>query len=195
LQSLPRRRQRVNVARRGVAAALFAATIFSRRRTMRMLRAVAALVLLLGAPAAAQEGDIAAAKELMAVMHDELVGEMVDALSPSTWASIEGALKGKATMDAPTTRDLHAAIDPLVKEYIVRSLAEAPAIYAKRFTTDELRALTAFYKSPLGKKALWQMPKALGDLVQLAFGPKLAELQPKIEDAVKNVLRQRRSIR
>jgi hypothetical protein len=64
--------------------------------------------------------------------------------------------------------------EPLVEREISACVAEritAPGgladqllpVFAKRFTKDELRQLAAFYASPVGRKALSELPGALRD--------------------------------
>jgi hypothetical protein len=41
-------------------------------------------------------------------------------------------------------------------------------LYARHFTQDEVKALTAFYRSPAGKKSLEVMPVLMGESAQAA---------------------------
>lgn len=41
-------------------------------------------------------------------------------------------------------------------------------MYARHFSADEVKALTAFYRSPAGKKSLQVMPQLLADSAQVA---------------------------
>ncbi len=53
-------------------------------------------------------------------------------------------------------------------------LAWAAEIYATRFTVDELHAITAFYKTPVGQKTIKLMPELQGEI-----GLKVAKLLPQ----------------
>ncbi len=58
-------------------------------------------------------------------------------------------------------------------------------IYAKYYTTPEIKQLTAFYKSPLGAKTLSTMPQAIGETLQATF----AELQPRLTGLMDKMLK------
>ena len=44
-------------------------------------------------------------------------------------------------------------------------MKDAPPIYARHFTLDELRQLIAFYKSPVGAKAMRELPQVMAEFV------------------------------
>lgn len=55
-------------------------------------------------------------------------------------------------------------------------------VYAKHFSIDEVKQLTAFYKSPLGAKTLTEMPQVINETMAtgiVTFQPKLAALIDK----------------
>ena len=55
-------------------------------------------------------------------------------------------------------------------------------VYAKHFTIDEIKQLTAFYKSPLGTKTLTEMPQVVAETMNTGvtlFQPRLAALIDK----------------
>nr|WP_229503064.1 DUF2059 domain-containing protein [Pseudoduganella guangdongensis] len=41
-------------------------------------------------------------------------------------------------------------------------------MYARHFSAEDVKALTAFYRSPAGKKALQVMPQLMADSAQVA---------------------------
>lgn len=53
--------------------------------------------------------------------------------------------------------------------------------YAKEFTKEELKSLVAYYKSPVGKKALKIGPEFSKDITNL----KQSLIKPKIDKALK----------
>jgi hypothetical protein len=50
-------------------------------------------------------------------------------------------------------------------------------IYTTRFTTDEIKALMAFYKTPVGKKAAKMLPEISGE-VGKKIGPIMMQRLP-----------------
>lgn len=55
-------------------------------------------------------------------------------------------------------------------------------LYASHFTADEVKALTAFYRSPAGKKSLEVMPVLMGESAQVA--------QKLVQERAKRVIAQ-----
>ncbi|MTW10623.1 DUF2059 domain-containing protein [Pseudoduganella eburnea] len=55
-------------------------------------------------------------------------------------------------------------------------------LYASHFTADEVKALTAFYRSPVGKKSLEVMPVLMGESAQVA--------QKLVQERAKRVIQQ-----
>jgi uncharacterized protein len=106
------------------------------------------------APAAAQEPSanaIAMAKELITVKGGSTTFERI---VPGV---IESAKNSLIPTNPNVTRELnevavilHKDLDPKSNELIT----DVSRIYARRFTEQELKDLLAFYKSPLGKKAI-----------------------------------------
>ena len=95
--------------------------------------------------------------------------------------------------------DIPAEKMPLVEREISSFISEkivAPGglaeqllpVFAKRFSPQELRQLTAFYESPLGQKAVTVMPGALKEsreVAQRAAIGMLPELNQRVNDALK----------
>ena len=75
-------------------------------------------------------------------------------------------------------------------QYTTGVMADAPAIYARYFSAQELRDMLAFYKTPTGQKALQVMPQLTAEVFQMVM-QKMQGLQVQIMGAFNNVLRQR----
>ena len=58
-------------------------------------------------------------------------------------------------------------------------------VYAKNFTTPEIRQLTTFYKTPAGTKTLGVMTQAIGESLQAT----VAELQPRLSGIMDKMLK------
>jgi uncharacterized protein len=77
-----------------------------------------------------------------------------DAIASMTKELPEAAKAVAATMNDPKLMDEMAdAVMPL---------------YAKHFSADELRAMTAFYRSPVGAKMVRTMPQLMGESMQIS---------------------------
>ena len=64
--------------------------------------------------------------------------------------------------------------DPAITQEM---MAEMAPLYARHFTTDEIRQMAAFYRSPLGAKILTTMPAVMGE--SMALGQKV--MTPRIQ--------------
>ena len=58
--------------------------------------------------------------------------------------------------------------------------AEIVPLYSRHFTVDEMKAITEFYRTPAGKKALQAMPQLMMESMQI--GQKL--MQPRVQRVI-----------
>jgi uncharacterized protein len=58
-------------------------------------------------------------------------------------------------------------------------------VYAKYYTEDELKALSEFYKTPLGQKMMENMPKITGELMAMTMQLNQAQTGRIMEELVK----------
>ena len=63
-------------------------------------------------------------------------------------------------------------------------------IYHKHFTLEEIKELTAFYKSPLGQKISTKMPVVAQEIMQ-ATNAYSKSLQPEIQAAIKKIIEEK----
>jgi len=117
---------------------------------------VAALLLIAPAHAQSANSDAeAAARELIDTMK---LPDQFKAMLPMIIQHLKPAIVQNR---ADVARDFDAMM-PVVQEKMGTRLGELSnaiaAIYANNFTADELRELTAFYKSPAGQKFLQKTP-------------------------------------
>ena len=157
-----------------------------KRLLMSMLVAAA-----LTAPAFAQApapspDTLKAAQQLAALMSGDTVGQMSAAMTAQIWPTIERQLGPR--VDAATLAELRGEFEQSLAAFSKTAMADAPAVYARHFTVDELHALLAFYKSPVGAKALQTMPAVMAELGQ-EMAPRIqafeAELHGKLEATLK----------
>ena len=69
-------------------------------------------------------------------------------------------------------------------------MQEYPALYAKYFTTREMKELIAFYQTRTGQKAMRETPKLMGEAMGIVYG-KLPKMESQINVAVVDILRRR----
>src|SRR5712671_3503077 len=133
-----------------------------------------AVVLLLTAPARAQSSPspdaLAAAKELLEAQD---MAEQFKSLMPMIMKNLKPAMvQGRADLE----RDYDTIVPILLEGFQARisELSEAIAIvYSNNFSADELRAVTAFYKSPVGRNFLQKTSAITGQT--LAVTQKFAQ--------------------
>ena len=113
------------------------------------------------APAAAQQPSpaaVALAKEMITLKGGNVIFERI---VPGVIESAKNSLiptnpqVGKELTEVATI--LHKELEPKRGEL----LTEVSAIYAQRFTEQELKDMLVFYKTPLGKKVINEEPLAL----------------------------------
>ncbi len=132
-----------------------------------------------------------AANELMAVMSKDTVRQLVTGMTAQVWPALERALRTKRSdIDQATLTELRTEFERIQVEYMTGVMAEAPAIYAKHFSAQELRDMLAFYKTPTGQKSLQVMPQLTSEVFAMVM-QKMQGLQMQIMGAFTNVLRQR----
>lgn len=117
-----------------------------------------ALAVLSAAPTLAQSPSpdaLAAAKELVTTMN---LAEQFKSLMPMIMKNLKPAIvQGRSDVD----RDYEAMAPILLEGFEARmgELSEAVAIvYSSNFSADDLRAVTAFYRTPAGRKLLEKTP-------------------------------------
>jgi len=111
----------------------------------------------LGEPDAAR---IAAARALVdAIGGKSQALSTVDQLRKALIANIQATIPGKAVGFAAYAEKVMAEDSPQVTKYLGDVESLAVNFYARRFTTAEIEAITAFQKSEAGRKFLSQTPE------------------------------------
>ena len=67
-------------------------------------------------------------------------------------------------------------------------MKDAPALYAKYFSAQELNELAAFYRSATGAKALQVMPRLMGEFMTQML-PRMQGFQEKLAVSVQDILK------
>jgi uncharacterized protein len=131
------------------------------RRYTPFAAAILAVTFILGGPAAAQSVSpeaVAAARELVLVMR---ASEQFKTILPLIMRQLKPAIvQGRPEVE----RDFDAMMPVLQEmmnaqnETIAKLVDDIAMIYARNFTVDEMRRVTAFYREPVGQKFLDKMP-------------------------------------
>jgi hypothetical protein len=151
------------------------------RSLVRSLAACLVLTLMSAAPAPAQSPDaIAAAKELMTVMHS---ADNFKAMMPQLMMALKPAIvQGRPDVE----KDYDALVPALLgamNSKLDAMIDKIAAIYAARFSAAELREVANFYKGPTGQKFVTQLPGIMQESIAVGqqFGQQLAgEMQQRM---------------
>lgn len=169
---------------------------------MKILRILAVLALVgvpgLAAgtqPAAAQGAAtpeaLAEARELVAIISKDTIRQMVTQVAGQVWPMVERGLRAKQPdISANVLAELRTEFERIQIEYMADLMQDAPVIYARHFSAAELRELLAFYRSPIGAKALRELPQIMAESMALIM-PRLQQVQAKTMEAFTKVLRSR----
>ena len=140
-------------------------------------------------PARAQDSAspeaLQAAKKLAALMTGDTVTQVSHALTTQIWPTIERQFAPK--VDSATLAELRSEFERSVTEFSGETMKDAPAVYAKYFSVQELHDMLAFYRSPTGAKALKVMPQVLTD-VSTQIQPRMQAFQRTLNERVAAVM-------
>ncbi len=157
---------------------------------MRRLGGAIFACVLLMTPVLGQQGGspdaLQAARELQAVMSGDLVKQMVDQMMTAMWPGVENQFRAK--VNATTLADIRAEFQRVTLKYVLTVQDEAPAVYAKYFSAEELRSLSAFYRTPIGIKAITVMPKVMGESMQIMV-TKMPDMEKELTASIESVMR------
>jgi uncharacterized protein len=157
-----------------------------------MMRLFALIVLVAGLalPVRAQQTPspetMQAARELAAIVTGENLERLTAAMTAQIWPAIEQEMAGK--VDAATLADMRQEFERTLTAFTAEIMKQAPTIYARHFTTQELRDLVAFYKSPTGRKALHEIPKVIAD-VRTLMAPRMQAFQSDLNAKLVAIMR------
>ncbi len=144
-------------------------------------------------PAEAQSASppeaLAAGNDLFAILSKDTLNQMTEQVIAQAWPSIEQDLSGKK-VDAATIGALRTEFARIQMENMAEVMKGAPAIYARHFTAAELRELKAFYGSPLGQKALKEMPQIMTESIS-SVRPRMKDVMMLTQVSFNKILREK----
>jgi uncharacterized protein len=161
------------------------------RRFSRTLVAGLTVFLLAAAPAPAQspapapDDAMTAARELITTMRTV---DQFKAILPAILQNLKPAI----VQNRPeVARDLDAVMPLLIEGMAARVneiVDEITALYARNFSAEELNAITAFYRGPVGQKFLSKLPAITQESMVIGqkFGQSVAtEMQGRIVEELR----------
>ena len=152
---------------------------------MRIAILLVALTFGIGAARAQDAEALQAANELASIISADAVNQISRELTAGFWPNLENALKSR--VDDATLAELRAEFEHKLAQFGTDALKDAPAAYAKYFTAQELRDITAFYRTPTGGKALQTMRKVMFEYLA-GVRPKVQEFQQGMRTSVQEIL-------
>ena len=152
---------------------------------MRIAILLVALTFGIGAARAQDAEALQAANELASIISADAVNQISRELTAGFWPNLENALKSR--VDDATLAELRAEFEHKLAQFGTDALKDAPAAYAKYFTAQELRDITAFYRTPTGAKALQTMPKVMFEYLA-GVRPKVQEFQQGMRTSVQEIM-------
>ena len=154
-------------------------------RNLRAMLLASAVAIGGGAAAAAQEAApspeaLAAARDLVGILSGDLVQDMAGKVNAQAWPKIEQGLRSQyPTLDAATTAELRAEFENYLRQSMNDAMADAPMIYARHLSVQEMHDIEAFYRTPSGAKTLRVMPVITGEV--------MANMGPRIQGMMQNM--------
>jgi hypothetical protein len=128
---------------------------------------------------------VQAANELASIVAADALNQISRELTASFWPNLESSLKSK--VDDATLSELRADFERRLAQFGAEAMKDAPAVYAKYFTANELRDIAAFYRTPAGAKALQTMPKVMFEYLA-GVRPKVQEFQQGVRTSMQEIL-------
>lgn len=133
-----------------------------------------------GSPQALQ-----AAQDLVAILSGDMITQMSRAMTGQIWPKLEADLGPKTNPE--TMAELRTEFEKALSNFITTSMKDAPALYAKYFSAQELRDISAFYKTPSGSKSLQLMPTVTAEFFGILM-PRMQGFTNEIQATVQRVL-------
>jgi hypothetical protein len=113
---------------------------------------------------------LAAARDLFAVTFDRAGAQLNAQAVEHTWPSMENALRARNPLiDAAAIAELRREFERIRLEKLQALLKDAPAIYARHLTPEEMRDIAAFYRTPTGTRLMQVVPSVMGEIFAIAL--------------------------
>lgn len=167
---------------------------------MKMFHALAVASALVALPTGAmptQAGNtnsqdkLAAARELLGLMSEEMIAKLVGQVTDRMWPSLESRLRAyNPSIDSSSLAGLRLELERIQRDYMRNVVKKGPEVYARHFTAEELHEIIAFYRTPVGAKLLEMTPKLTEEVTGI-ITPHMPKFYENTLDAFAKVLRSR----
>jgi hypothetical protein len=146
-----------------------------------LFRSVAAQAQEAGSPEA-----LNAARELLAVISPDMIGQLMQGMTAQIWPQIESGF-GARGIDQATSSELRAEFEQTLQQFMADWMKDAAGVYARYFSAQELHEMAGFYQTPTGAKTLQLMPKVMAELFS-AMAPSMASYQQALQARMQAIL-------
>jgi len=131
---------------------------------------------------------LAAANELFSILSADMLTQLTAQTTNMMWPLLEQRARADKIDDA-TIAELKTQFTQTQAQNLADILKDAPPVYARHFTVDELHQLADFYRSPVGVKAMKELPQVMAEFVAL-ITPRMQALQAQAAEGFNRILRQ-----
>lgn len=156
---------------------------------MRRVLAILLLCFFIARPAPAQDQPSAetlrAAQDLASILTLDSMKRMTEIMTSQMWPQVEAQFNGK--VDGATLAELRVEFEKSLNAFTAEVMKDAPTIYARHFSAQELHEMVAFYKSPTGIKALHEMPQVMGDVMNQMV-PRMQVFQTDLKSRIAAIM-------
>jgi hypothetical protein len=144
---------------------------------------------------APSEEALAVARDLFAVTFERAGAQLNAQAVEHTWPSLENALRGRnPLLDAATIAELKREFERIRLEKLQALLKDAPVVYARHLSVEEMREIAAFYRSPTGTRLMHVVPGIMAEIMAIAL-PGMPGVINDTHEAFLNLARDRGHIK
>jgi uncharacterized protein len=131
---------------------------------------------------------LAAATELFSILSADMLNQLTAQTTSMMWPMLEKRARADKIDDA-TIAELKTQFTATQGQNLADILKDAPPVYARHFTVDELHQLADFYRSPVGLKAMKELPQVMAEFITL-IAPRMQALQVQAAEGFNRILRE-----
>jgi hypothetical protein len=148
-------------------------------------------MVILWSTASAQEAGspeaLRVASDLVTIISAETTSQTVRDITAQLWPKIERDLGSR--VDKATLEELRTEVERSSADFAKEAVKDAPAVYARYFSAQEIRDIIAFYQTTSGAKALRLMPKIMAEQVASSLKSRTEAFQREVRISTDKVLR------
>jgi hypothetical protein len=120
--------------------------------------------------AAASAETLADARELFSLSFDRAGTEINAQAVELAWPGIESALRARnSSLDADTLAELRREFERIRLQKLRELMKDAPAIYARHLSREDMVAVIQFYRTPAGTRLMQAAPAILAEIFAIAL--------------------------